>query len=204
MPDSPAQEITTLEYIVNLDQHFFFFINQNLRNQFFDFVMPYLRDKNFWIPLYAVLVAYFIWKFRKQSWIALVMATVTVVATDQIASSIIKPLVHRHRPCNDPLLANYVHMLVDCGSGFSFVSSHAANHFGIACFLIVLLKNKFRWIVPAALMWALLISFAQVYVGLHFPLDVICGGILGICIGTATGRICKSILAKKNPEHFHK
>jgi len=191
-----------LESIIQLDQQLFFFINQQLRNPVFDFIMPYARDKNFWIPLYAVLVAYFIFLFRKLSWIPLVLAALTVVTTDQVSSSIIKPVVHRLRPCNDAVLSSQVHLLVGCGSGFSFISSHAANHFGIACFIIVLLHHRFRWITPVALCWAALVAFAQVYVGLHYPADLTGGALLGMLTGTTTGIICRNILLKQNPILF--
>jgi undecaprenyl-diphosphatase len=182
--------------LLHFDQQAFFFINQSLRNAFFDFFMPYARDKNFWIPLYVLLVAYFIYRFRWHSIIVIISAVITVVLTDQFASSIIKPSVHRLRPCNDPAIASQVHLLVDCGSGFSFVSSHAANHFGIAVFLILLLRKRFRWITPVALLWAALVCFAQVYVGLHYPLDVIGGALLGVLIGILTGRFCLTAMRK--------
>lgn len=164
--------------------------------------MPYVRERDFWIPLYILLVFYFVRLLRKWSWVALLMAAVTVVITDQVSSSLIKPWVGRLRPCNDPLLAEQVQLIVSCGSGFSFVSSHAANHFGIACFVIVLLQHRLAWIWPAALMWAAIVSFAQVYVGVHYPLDVLCGGLLGAAIGTLTGKICKGILLKHHPKVF--
>jgi membrane-associated phospholipid phosphatase len=115
---------------------------------------------------------------------------------------VIKPLVHRLRPCNDPELSSQVHLLVGCGSGYSFVSSHAANHFGFALFIIILFKDRFSWITVPALLWAFLVSFAQVYVGLHYPADVTLGALIGILIGWATGTICKNILVKKNPTAF--
>ncbi|MEO6166709.1 MAG: phosphatase PAP2 family protein [Chitinophagales bacterium] len=191
-----------MESLLHLDQQFFFFINRQMQNPFFDFMMPYVREKNFWIPLYVLLVIYFVWRFKKLSWVTIAIALLTVVITDQVSSSMIKPLVHRLRPCNDDLISAQVHLLVSCGSGFSFVSSHAANHFGIACFVIVLLQNKFKWIMPVGLLWAALVSFAQIYVGVHYPVDTVCGALLGITIGTFTGRICKNILEKTNPQAF--
>jgi len=158
--------------------------------------MPYVRDKNCWIPLYILIAAYFIYQFRWGSIIVLLSAGITVLFTDQIASSIIKPAVHRLRPCNDPAVLQHIHLLVDCGSGFSFVSSHASNHFGIALFLILILRKRFSWITPAALFWATLICFAQVYVGLHYPADIIGGALLGVVVGIITGRFCKTSLRK--------
>lgn len=164
--------------------------------------MPYVRERDFWIPLYVFLVFYFVRLLKKWSWVALLTAAITVVITDQLSSSLLKPWIGRLRPCNDPLLAEQVQLIVNCGSGFSFVSSHAANHFGIACFLIVMLQHRLKWILPVALFWAALVSFAQVYVGVHYPLDVICGGLLGVVIGIFAGKICKGILIKHNPQVF--
>ncbi|MCY7411018.1 MAG: phosphatase PAP2 family protein [Chitinophagales bacterium] len=182
--------------LLQLDRELFFFINQQLQNAFFDFAMPYLRDKNLWIPLYVVMAGWLIYKFRVRSFIIIVSAVITLLLTDQIASSIIKPIVKRLRPCNNPEILNQVRLLVDCGSGFSFVSSHAANHFGFAVFFIVLFSKKFKWLTPFAIAWATLVCFAQVYVGLHYPLDVICGALLGVGIGIITGSFCKTALKK--------
>ncbi|HYV92339.1 MAG TPA: phosphatase PAP2 family protein [Chitinophagales bacterium] len=182
--------------LLQLDQQIFFFINQSLRNSFFDLIMPYVRDKDCWIPLYVLIVAYCIYQLRWKSIIVLLLAGITVLLTDQIASSIIKPAVHRLRPCNDPAVLTHVHRLVDCGPGFSFISSHASNHFGIALFLILILRKRFSWVTPVALCWATLICFAQVYVGLHYPLDMMGGALLGAMIGMITGRFCKTSLRK--------
>lgn len=191
-----------MESLLYYDQQIFFFINRQLSNPAFDFIMPYVRERDFWIPLYVLLVFYFVRLLKKWSWVALVTAAITVVITDQLSSSLLKPWIARLRPCNDPSLAEQVQLIVNCGSGFSFVSSHAANHFGIACFLIVMLQHRLKWILPVALFWAALVSFAQVYVGVHYPLDVICGGLLGVAIGILAGKICKGILIKHNPQVF--
>lgn len=102
---------------------------------------------------------------------------------DYSSASIIKPAVERLRPCREPGFSEQVNLLVNCGSGHSFPSSHAANHFALALFFIVLFHKRSKWIVPLALLWAASISFAQVYVGVHFPIDVTVGGLLGACIG---------------------
>ena len=191
-----------MESLLYYDQQIFFFINRQLSNPAFDFIMPYVRERDFWIPLYVLLVFYFVRLLKKWSWVALVTTAITIVITDQLSSSLIKPWIGRLRPCNDPSLAEQVQLIVNCGSGFSFVSSHAANHFGIACFLIVMLQHRLKWILPVALFWAALVSFAQVYVGVHYPLDVICGGLLGVATGILAGKICKGILIKHNPQVF--
>ena len=85
--------------------------------------------------------------------------------------------------CNDEKIATQVKLLVPCGSGYSFPSSHATNHFAAAVFIIFTFVEKRRWLKWSLLAWATSIAFGQVYVGVHYPLDVICGGILGSGIG---------------------
>lgn len=186
--------------LIELDYRLFFFINRELQNTFFDAVLPLMREKYFWIPLYVIIAGWLIYEFRFRSLIIAVSAVITLLLTDQFASSIIKPGIKRLRPCNDPDLMAQIHLLTDCGSGFSFVSSHAANHFGFAIFFILLFGGKYFWLTPVALLWATIISFAQVYVGLHFPLDVICGAILGLMMGFITARFCKTALRKSGLE----
>ena len=118
----------------------------------------------------------------------------TFGCTDFISSSLIKPTVQRLRPCNDPEIKSDVKNLVDCGSGYSFPSSHASNHFGLAVFLIVLFFSKWKLILPIGLLWAASISFAQVYVGVHYPIDILAGAMLGGMIGFIMGKI---LLASK-------
>jgi len=85
-------------------------------------------------------------------------------------------------------------LLSSCGGQFSFPSNHASNHFTIALFLISILPRNIKWFKPLLLSWAFSVAFAQVYVGVHFPLDVICGAIIGSMIGTILAISCKSIM----------
>jgi len=109
-------------------------------------------------------------------------------AADFSSSQILKKQVQRLRPCNDPALAAQVQLRVPCGSGYSFTSSHAANHFAVALFLIGVFGDLNRWIRPSLLLWAGSIALSQVYVGVHYPGDVLCGGLLGSLIGWGGGR----------------
>ena len=113
----------------------------------------------------------------------------TVILCDFVSSKIIKENIMHIRPCNDPAIAGWVHVLVGYRPQSSgFTSSHATNHFGMAMFIFFTLRTHFKkW--PALLfLWAFSISFAQVYVGVHYPLDVICGGLIGILIGYLSGK----------------
>lgn len=172
-----------LEEINQLDQNIFFFINQGISNSFFDWLMPLLRYRYFWIPLYLFMAIFIVRNFGKKGWLILIFMGMTFGFTDYFSSSVLKPAFERLRPCNDPLIKAEVNNRIDCGTGFSLPSSHAANHFGLAVFLITVFYNRWKPILPAALLWAFSISFAQVYVGVHYPFDVTFGGITGGMIG---------------------
>src|SRR5690606_41271822 len=102
-----------------------------------------------------------------------------------------KKNVKRVRPCNDLVFKNEVNIRVRCGSGFSFTSSHATNHFAMAFFWIALFRHRWKHTLWLCITWASLISFSQIYVGVHYPVDIICGALLGILIGTGVGYLFK-------------
>jgi undecaprenyl-diphosphatase len=183
-----------LEQLIQFDQNLFFTINHGLSNSFFDWLMPALRNRFFWTPLYLFIIIFSIRNYGKQGWIMILFLGLTFGCTDFISSSLIKPTVQRLRPCNDPEIKSDVKNLIDCGSGYSFPSSHASNHFGLAVFLIVLFFSKWKLILPIGLLWAASISFAQVYVGVHYPIDILAGAMLGGMIGFIMGKI---LLASK-------
>ena len=170
-----------MHLILSWDAAFFHFINTGLSNPVFDALLPFCREKWFWAPVYLFLGAFFLLNFGGKGWIFIVTMVLAVGLADFTSSTLIKKNVRRIRPCNDP--AMIVQQRVSCGGGYSFTSSHAANHFAAAVFIIGLLGKRQRWIRPAALGWAGLIAFAQVYVGVHYPLDVIGGALLGAVIG---------------------
>jgi membrane-associated phospholipid phosphatase len=145
-----------------------------------DALMPYLRTPSFWLPLYVFLVGISIYRYQKKAIFWVLALGITVGIADITSSSIIKPMVQRVRPCNTNFLKKEVTVLVPCGVGYSFPSSHAANHFAIAGFVTGTLFRKHKWIWW---IWAASVAFAQVYVGVHFPLDVLGGALLGIGIG---------------------
>lgn len=186
-----------MNYLIEWDQRFFFFINRSLSNSFFDQYVPMLRNPFFWAPLYLFIVAYFFMHFKNKAWVPLALLIITFFILDFTSSSIIKPFIGRIRPCNDPILKDYVINLIPCGSGYSFTSTHAANHFGISLFLIKVIADKKRWIIALLLLWAFLVCFAQVYVGVHFPLDVFAGGLLGVMVGNLMGLLARVYLHKE-------
>jgi undecaprenyl-diphosphatase len=180
-----------IDWLIEKDKELFLFFNQQHTNSFFDWLMPILRNSNNWIPLYAIILIFAIIKIKRKVWIWIVSALATVICTDQISSHIFKPFFHRPRPCADPIFASKVRLLLDhCSGGFSFTSSHACNHFGIAIFFITTLSSFFNNWKYLFIFWAASICYAQVYVGVHYPIDVFVGGFLGVFIGKIIGNFC--------------
>ncbi|MEX2589900.1 MAG: phosphatase PAP2 family protein [Chitinophagales bacterium] len=187
-----------LESLINIDQSLFREMNGAWSNSFFDQVLPWFRNKYFWAPLYLFALTFLFFNFdRKTVLTVVVLAILSIVASDQISSSLIKPLVGRLRPCNDPDFLDQVILLVDCGSGKSFTSSHATNHFALAFFFGVFFRSLQPALLPVLIFWAAMVSYAQIYVGVHYPFDILGGAILGAFIGIAFAAIGKYILRNK-------
>ena len=125
---------------------------------------------------------------------------VVILIADQVSASIIKPLVGRLRPSRNPDLQSTIHLVNGYRGGmFGFVSSHAANCFGIALFLAFLFKNRaFTWLMIA---WASLMCYSRIYLGVHYPGDIVCGAILGVTAAAIVYYLMKW-LGKKKPEWF--
>jgi undecaprenyl-diphosphatase len=170
-----------MDFIINFDRQIFFLINRVFANDLFDIVLPLMRSKYFWSPLYLFIIIFFVSNYGKSGWWRVFFLLLTFAITDFVSASIFKELFMRLRPCNEPEIMGYVRNIVGCGSGYSFVSSHATNHFGIATFMSLLYVDK-KWIAYVFKLWALIICYSQVYVGVHYPLDVICGALLGIAL----------------------
>jgi undecaprenyl-diphosphatase len=181
--------MSLVRLLENIDKILFLFINHDSDHAFLDPVMLFLRNPYSWIPLYGFLLWFVIWKGGKKAKPFIILSCLSVLATDFITSRIFKPFFGRLRPCFEPSLHGLVRSLVDCGGEYSFPSNHAANHFGLAAFwfwsLLLLTGKKYHilWI------WAFLISYAQIYVGKHYPLDILAGGIFGYIVGTLGAKI---------------
>jgi len=169
--------------LIELDRILFESINVGMSNGVFDAIIPWIRNKYVWIPMYVFLIGFLLLNFGKRGYYTLLCILLTVASSDLISSRLIKTTVERIRPCNSEELFESINVLIRCGSGFSFTSSHAANHFALATFFILWMGNYFgnwKWLFAG---WAFIIAFAQVYVGVHYPMDVFAGGILGVIIG---------------------
>jgi undecaprenyl-diphosphatase len=178
-----------LKKLLETDRYLFLKINQGCKNVFFDTIMPFFREPKFWAPLYLFVLLFVFINFGKKA-IWWVMATIiTVSLTDVVSSKFIKPFFARPRPCMDPDFSSQVRLVAAyCGGNGSFTSSHAANHFGLAMFFFVTMQHLAPRFVSYFFVWAALVCFAQIYVGVHYPSDVSGGALLGIFTGGIIGK----------------
>ncbi|GAB4016993.1 phosphatase PAP2 family protein [Spirosoma koreense] len=167
-----------LQTLNRLDTDLFLWLN-SYYTPWLDPIMIAITERNTWIPLYALLVGWLIYRYRKQA-IGLLLTIVAAVAMgDQLTSSVLKPLTHRLRPCHELALQKLIHPVMECGGQYGFASSHAATTFALAASLWLLLGKTYPWF-RWAFLWAAIVSYSRIYVAAHYPLDVLAGTLVGI------------------------
>jgi undecaprenyl-diphosphatase len=172
-----------LEGLKNLDTELLLFFN-HLNTPFLDFVFYWVSDKWIWIPFYIYL-AWLVYKNDSAHFfIVLIFIAAAITISDQIASGFLKEYVMRLRPCHDPAISSQIHLVNEyCGGQYGFVSSHAANTFALTAFITRLFSGKKFQLRKVIWFWAAIVSFSRIYLGSHFPGDVVCGAALGIATG---------------------
>lgn len=190
--------------LISFDKELLVLLN-NWNSPFFDDFFYIFSGQLVWL-LTAAAIIYVIVKTQKDNWWVIFLGLVLLILlSDQISSTLIKPLFERLRPTHEPTLDGLVHIVHNHRvGGFSFVSSHAANSFAFAVFTALLFKSRFY--SAMILLWAFFTGYSRIYLGVHYPLDVLVGTILGICIGYAVYALvrwyrpicCKRKISSKN------
>lgn len=172
-----------MEFLQSLDKELFLLIN-GCHSSFFDPIMYWLSDKMIWAPMYALIAFLMIRRYKMRGILMLVFIGMVITLCDQTASGILKDTVQRLRPSHEPSLVGLIR-LSKAGPGgmYGFVSSHAANVFGLATFLYIVIDQQFKVLKYWLFIWAALVSYSRIYNGVHYPGDVFVGGLIGVAYG---------------------
>ena len=183
-----------MEEIILEDKQAMIFLN-NLGSSTFDPFWILVSEKWFWIPLYVIFL-YFLYKnFNKKSlFYILLFVALGITASDQIAN-IFKFGFERLRPCHDPSLEGLLRE-VKCGGKFGFYSAHSSNSFFVATYLTMLLGKKIKQLPYFLFVWAAIVAYSRVYLGMHFPGDLIVGAIMGILLALFFGTLARKVIKK--------
>lgn len=192
MLNTPLLKDGLFDMLLEFDRWLLIKINHTWSNPFFDSVFPVWRQSDTWIPLYFFLFLFMIMNFGWKSIPWMLMLGLTAGICDQISSSFVKEFFGRIRPCRDESIMGLIDFrLIYCPQSGSFTSSHATNHFGVAMFIFLTMKDVSKKAGIWFFVWAATICYGQVYVGVHYPFDVVGGAILGCGIGYVMALIFK-------------
>ncbi len=188
-----------IEWLIDIDTQLFLFLN-GIHSPTFDTLMFRISGNLIWAPLYIGILYLLFNKYGlKGLWLLLGIALVVTLA-DQISVHFFKNVFERLRPCHNPEIKELVHTVSRCGGKYGFVSSHAANTFGVAMFLHLVLSKK--WFSISIFLWASLVSYSRIYLGVHYPGDIIVGALLGLTLGKVVHSLYTFIISRIAQQTF--
>ena len=186
-----------MESLSNIDTDLFLFLN-GLHASWLDKVMIAVTQMWIWVPLYLLLIYWTVKQYGKRCWWVFLAVGVVVLCSDQLSAHVCKPLFQRLRPCYNPDLQDLIYLPKGMAGGrFGFVSSHAANTFAVAAFLSPVLRNYRPWLGIVLYLWAFISSYSRIYLGFHYPGDILCGAILGILVGLILWKVFQLVVVRK-------
>jgi undecaprenyl-diphosphatase len=181
-----------LDKLVEWDKSLFIVMN-NFYCEPFDAVMLFITEHFSWIPLYVAILFFLFWKRNLKTGLLAFLALLLIFGlTDQLSVHLFKNTIQRLRPCHEEELRGIIRVLESCGGRFGFISNHAANTFGLATFTALFFQRK--WYAWSILIWAAIVSYSRIYVGKHYPLDLLCGALFGILTAYLVYRLYRLIL----------
>jgi undecaprenyl-diphosphatase len=176
-----------IDWLKEIDRELLLFLN-SFHSPFLDSIMFWITKTLFWLPLYLFLLALIIKYFKQDWWIVVLGIVVTILLTDRITSGFMKPFFERLRPSREPALQGLVHLVKDSagkfyyGGKFGFASSHAANTFATAMFFWLLFRHRYKW-MWTLFIWAAAMTYTRIYLGAHYPGDILVGLLIGLLCG---------------------
>lgn len=186
-----------METISNIDTDLFLFLN-GLHTDWLDKVMIAITQMWVWAPLYLLLIYWAVKQYGKRCWWIFLTIGIVVLCSDQLSAHVCKPLFQRLRPCYNPDFQDLIYLPKGMAGGrYGFVSSHAANTFAVAAFLTAALHKNYKWIGIVLYLWAFISSYSRIYLGFHYPGDILCGALLGILIGLILWKVFQLIVVRK-------
>ena len=185
-----------MDQLSAIDTDLFLYLN-GLHIDWLDKVMVLITDMWAWFPIYILLLYWTVKQYGKRCWWVFLAIGVVVLCSDQLSAHVCKPLFQRLRPCYNADLQDVIYLPKGLAGGkYGFVSSHAANTFAIAAFLTPALRRYRPWAGLALYLWAFISSYSRIYIGYHYPGDIICGAILGILVGLVLWKVFQIIQRK--------
>ena len=193
-----------LESLKHIDTDLFLYLNSK-HTAFFDVLMFWISNEFVWIPFYIFLLFLVYKKYSKQTILVVVLVAALITLSDQLSVHLFKNVFFRYRPCHNLNIQSIVHLVNNhCGGQYGFISSHAANTFALASYLSIIMKGTYKNFAWLIILWAAIVSYSRIYLGVHYPADVICGAAFGSILGIFIGKLFFTAQAKFYNNQFTK